>query len=618
MRQMDKPESIFMRLFLNTISGTLLLLFLFGCGEGQADPQVGDENSASALPEQVAPSVEDGEHHFLGKRFPDTLIKSVDGRSMMWSEYAQGGPVLIAMRDATCPICKRFGPLLRRYEKELGAKGLKIIFINPMAHDDAAAMKEEIETYDFESLYVDDVEQTFARALKATSTAEVFLFNGKRKLVYRGAIDDRYGIGYVLNEPRQRFLEDALELTLKGRPVVIPSTSAPGCQLDLGAETLVGDAVTFYGNISQILQNRCQRCHRAGENAPFSLVSYKDVAGRKGMIKYVLGKNLMPPWYASDEYGGPWIDDLRIPAKEKQAILDWIQADCPEGDVAKAPAAKPWVQGWKIGKPDAILKVPKKLRVPAEGLIPYKYVVVETNFDEDKWIKSLELRAEVPQAIHHILVFYYKKEHEDVNPKYLGHLALNGYFAIFSPGVEPIVYPDDRGKFLKKGQKLLFQIHYNSIGKEVWDQPSIGFKFREGAPKNPILCNAASTDKIHIKPHVANHKVASEYVIPTKARIFGYTPHMHARGSKFAMDLIFPDGREQRVLSVPSFNFNWQQSFRLRDPFDVPAGTIVRATGWFDNSAANPANPDPNQDVYFGLQTNDEMMIGYFEWMKLE
>ena len=84
------------------------------------------------------------------------------------------------------------------------------------------------------------------------------------------------------------------------------------------------------------------------------------------------------------------------------------------------------------------------------------------------------------------------------------------------------------------------------------------------------------------------------------------------------MDLVYPDGREQRVLLVPSFNFNWQQSYRLRDPFDVPAGTIVRATGWFDNSENNPANPDPSKDVYFGLQTDDEMMIGYFEWMKIE
>ncbi len=616
---MDLIERKTMRSSQLTVVALLFFLFLFGCGEGKPEPQgQGRDSNQSTMPQQVAPDIERGERHFLGKHFPETVFHGIDGRTVSWSDYTGGGPLLMVMRDVTCPVCRRYGPLLRRYEKELGQKGLKIVFINPMAHDDVTAMKNEVETYGFESLYVDDSDQVFARALKATSTAEVFLFNGRRRLVYRGAIDDRHGIGYVLSEPRRRFLEEALERTLRGQPVEIDSTSAPGCALELAPVRETSDKITFYRDVSRIVQKRCQRCHRKGENAPFSLVSYKDVAGRKGMIKYVLRKNIMPPWYASDECGGPWLDDLRMPESEKQTILNWIAADCPEGDRSDAPPAIPWVQGWKIGKPDAVIKVPRKLRVPAEGLIPYKYVVVETNFGEDKWIESIELRAEVPEAIHHILVFYYKKEHEKVNAKYLGHLALQGYFAIFSPGVEPIRYPEDRGKLLKKGQKLLFQIHYNAIGKEVWDQPSIGFKFRRDPPKFSILCSAASTDQIHIKPHVANHKVEARFTIPTKAKIFGYTPHMHARGSKFAMDLIYPDGREQRVLWVPAFNFNWQQSFRLKHPFDVPAGTVVKATAWYDNTANNPANPDPSKDVYFGLQTDDEMMIGYFEWMKLE
>ncbi len=603
-----------MRLCLTVLLIFLTLGLLSACGD--SDKKMGETSpDNNPMPEQVAPTIKEGELHFLGKYFPDTLLKSIDGRSLMWSEYAPDQPLLIAIRDVTCPICKRYGPLLKRYESDLG---VKMLFVNPMGHDDVEAMKSEVENYDFKSFYVDDSEQRIAKALKATSTAEVFLFDKKRKLVYRGAIDDRHGIGYVLDTPRRRYLEEAVKLVKTNHPVKVPSTSAPGCVLELSGNENPKNEVTFYDDVSRIMQKRCQRCHRKGENAPFGLVSYKDVKGRKGMIKYVLRKNLMPPWYASDEHGGPWIDDLRMPESEKKQVLDWIAADCPEGDPKNAPASIPWTQGWKIGTPDAIIKVPKKLRVPAEGLIPYRYVVVETNFEEDKWIESMELRAEVPQAIHHILVFYYKKEHEKVNPKFLGHLALQGYFAIFSPGVEPISYPADRGKLLKKGQKLLFQVHYNAIGKEVWDRPSIGFKFRKDAPKNSILCSAASTDKIHLKPHVANHKVTAEFVLPTKAKIFGYTPHMHARGSKFAFDLIYPDGREQRVLWVPSFNFNWQQSYRLRDPFDVPAGTKVRATGWFDNSENNPANPDPDQDVYFGLQTIDEMMIGYFEWMKLK
>ncbi|MFT7619825.1 MAG: thiol-disulfide isomerase/thioredoxin [Planctomycetota bacterium] len=606
-----------MRSSLRFILSLTLSLLLFGCGQDATHTENTMEKAGPTMPTQIAPSETGGERHFLGEYFPNAELKGVDGRTFSWAEYSGGKPLLISIRDVTCPICKRYGPILKSYEEKLAAKGVKLVYVNPMLHDDVATMKDEIATYRLEGLYVDDRDQRIARALKARSTAEVFLFNAERKLVYRGAIDDSQGIGYV-NNARKTYLDDAIEAVLSGRDIKIDSTTAPGCMLDLDAPVTANNKVTFHDQISRIMQKRCQRCHREGENAPFSLVSYQDIAGRKGMIKYVLRKNLMPPWYASDEHGGPWTDDLRIPEAEKQTVLDWIKADCPEGDRANAPTAIPWAQGWKIGTPDAVLQVKKKLRVPEKGLIPYKYVVVETNFEEDKWIEALELRSEQPEAIHHILVFYYMKKHEAVNAKFLGHLALQGYFAIFSPGVEPIVYPKDRGKLLKKGQKLLFQVHYNSVGKELWDQPSIGFKFRKTPPKHSILCSAASTDQIHIKPNATNHKVTAEYRIPTKARIFGYTPHMHARGSKFSMDLIYPDGKTQRVLWVPSFNFNWQQSFRLRDPFDVPAGTVVRATGWFDNSDANPANPDPSQDVYFGLQTIDEMMIGYFEWMKLE
>ncbi len=568
-------------------------------------------------PERVAAAQEGASKEGLGELFPDLVLTDLDGRDFRWSEYADKKALLFVMRDSTCPICRKFGPALARFEKEHAAS-LKLVFVNPMAHDDLAAARGEKETYGFKGLYLRDRDQALSRRLAATSTAEVFLFDAKRKLRYRGAFDDRYGIGYALDEPRENFAADALAAVLAGREVAIPATTAPGCMLALEKLNTKEPTVTFHGRISRLMQRYCQRCHREGENAPFELVSYDDVASRKGMIRYTVKKNLMPPWYASEEHGGPWLDDLRMPETDKKALLDWIENGCPEGDPAGAPEPLPFVEGWKIGEPDAVLSVPHKIRVPAEGDVPYRYVVVETDFPEDKWIEQIELRSDRPEVVHHILVFYHRDEHLDSNPQFLGHLALQGFFAIQSPGVEPIRYPPDRAKLLKKRQRLLFQIHYNAIGKEVWDRPRIGFKFRDGPPKYSILCNAASTKHIHIPPHAANHEVAAEFTFPVKSRIFGYVPHMHARGRAFAMDLIHLDGREERVLWVPTFDFNWQQSYRLEKPYDVPAGTRIRATGWFDNSANNPANPDPNVDVYFGLQTYDEMMIGYFEWMKLE
>ncbi|MCB9832893.1 MAG: redoxin family protein [Planctomycetes bacterium] len=599
---------------MNRSTARLVLAFLVLLGT--AAPRSRGQGDEDASGRMVASSEEASRAH-LGERFEDMVLKGLDGKEQRWSDHAGKKATLFVLRDSTCPLCRKYGPSLARLEKEQ-AERLRVVYLNPMDHETLEMMKGEVADFELTGLYHADRGQVIARKLAATSTTEVFLFDAERRLRYRGALDDQYGLGYALDAPRVRFALDALDAILAGRDPKPAATTAPGCMLALEVEKKEEPSITFHGRISRIMQKYCQRCHREGENAPFELVTYDDVASRKGMIRFTLKKNLMPPWYAADEVGGPWLDDLRMPEAEKKALLDWIENGCPEGDPAGAPEPLPYTEGWKIGTPDAVISVERKIRVPAEGDIPYKYEVIETDFPEDKWIEKIELRSDHPEVVHHILVFYHYDEHLDSNPQFLGHLALQGFFAIHSPGVEPIEYPADRAKLLKKRQRLLFQIHYNAIGKEVWDRPRIGFKFRDGPPKYSIRCNAASTREIHLPPRTKDVVVPAEFTFPSKSRIFGYVPHMHARGQAFAMDLFYPDGKEERVLWVPHFDFNWQQAYRLQKPYDVPAGTRIRATGWFDNTAGNPANPNPDTDVYFGLQTDDEMMIGYFEWMALD
>ena len=596
---------------------------LLGCGgkgEDSGNPHASQASNGN-LGVRVAPEIGRAERSRLGEIIVDHEFLRIDGSRSKLSEYAQGQALAIFIRDTTCPIGKKQGPSIARIEAELTQQGLRVLFLNPVVSDDVAVMKSEKALFGFQGAYIDGRDRVMARDLVATSSAEVFLLDAERRLLYRGAIDDQYGLGYVNNKPKVRYLIDAVAAYSKGEKVAIPATTAPGCYIDLREEVAATTndsktALTYHRDISPIFQKSCQNCHREGENGPYNFVTYKDAIGHKGMIHHMVETRKMPPWFASDDVGGPWRDDLRLAKEDREAILKWIDDGCVEGDPADGPEPLPFVEGWKIGEPDAVVQVSQKIRVPAEGVVQYQYPVVQTDFGEDKWLRKIELRNDHPEVLHHILVFLYTDKYQDTDPRYLGRLALQGYFAILSPGVAPIEYPGDRAKLLPKSSRLLFQIHYNAVGREVFDQPKLGFVFADGPPKHAIECSAASSQDFIIPAGAGNHPVSGEFLLPQKSRLFGWLPHMHEIGKSFAMDLIYPDGRVEPVLRVPEFDFNWQMAYRLQTPVDVPAGTRVRATGWYDNSPSNPA-AQPDAPVYFGLQTTNEMMIGYFEWMKL-
>ncbi|MCA9320659.1 MAG: redoxin domain-containing protein, partial [Planctomycetes bacterium] len=565
-----------------------------------------------AIPVRIGPVQEGASDHGLGEIIEDFRFKPLHGEPTRLSTWAQARPFVIVTRDLECPISKKYGPLTGRLDHEYSRQGVPFLYINPTLVDEHAAMDEDRSRYGLEGTYVPDKDMAIARLLQVTSSTEVFVFNRDRRMVFRGAIDDRHGFGITLSDARQHFLVDAIEAVLAGRNPEIGATTAPGCFLDLTPVQASESPIAFHDTIEPIIQRKCQRCHREGGNAPFNLTSYDDFVARKGMVKYTVRNRIMPPWFADPEVGGPWIDDMRLEPAEREALLSWFDDGLPEGNPDDAPPPLEPITTWAIGTPDAIFQVNETLSLPAEGEIPYQYCLIETNFPEDKWISKVEVRSEVPEALHHILVFEYLPTMEQTSPRSLAGLALDGYFAIQSPGVEPIVYPPDRAKRLRKGGKLFFQVHYTPIGRPFEDRPKIAFTFAEKAPKYPVLCNAASSRHILIAPGAPNHAVTAEYTFSTKARILGFNPHMHARGKSFEMELLLPDGKVEPVLRVSNWDFNWQQAYRLVEPIDVEPGTRIRATAWYDNSADNPANPDPTATVLFGLRTIDEMMIGYF------
>lgn len=597
-----------------------LLVVLAACSdEGAGNATGGDVPDAQRQQEsvQVAPREAGARTVGLNEVVLDFAFTDIDGVDRRLSGVAVDRPLVITMRDTSCPVCQKQRPELARVVKDY-ADRVGFLFVSVVETDGVEELKADRRVLGENTIFVRDPDHRIARRLAATSTAETFLLDADRRMVFRGALDDQYGLNYTKKDAGERYLRSALDDLLAGRAVKVAATTAPGCMLDI-PESTASAVPTFHRDISPILQRSCQRCHRPGGNSPFPLETYAQARAKRGMIRYVLKQGTMPPWHAAPGVGGPWANDMRMHDSDRAILKQWLEGGCPEGDAAEAPKPMKWPQGWTIGEPDLVLKT-RPMKIPAEGLVDYFHELIPTSFPKDRWIQRMELRSSQPEALHHILVFEFTDARKDWNINLFGRLALEEFFMIYAPGADPIVYPEDRAKKLSKGMGLMFQVHYVATGKPLEDVVELGIVFADEPPQYPVLCDAASSAAIDVGPGESGVRVPGYFQMPADGLILGFVPHMHLRGSAFEMALI-DESETTELLSVPRFDFNWQQAYRLVEPLRVRKGATIRAIGTFDNSDATNEYLTPAQAkmrVRFGPYTDDEMMIGYFEWVRLD
>lgn len=383
-----------------------------------------------------------------------------------------------------------------------------------------------------------------------------------------------------------------------------------GLAIGLGAYLWVTaeSGPTYYADVAPIVQENCVTCHRDGGVGPFKLETYAQVHRRRGMIQHVIEDRIMPPWHASPEVGH-FKNDRSLAPEEAATLLAWIDAGAAEGDPADAPPPRTFAGGWELGEPDAVVALPEPFPVPAEGVVEYQYTYVPTDFGEDKWIERMEVRPTDLSVVHHVLVFIEEPGAE------VQRGGIDGYFAIWVPGVQGNIYPEGSAKLLPAGSTLKFQVHYTPNGEPAIDRSAVGFHFADGPPEQVVKTESAYTTRFRIPPGDPDYSTTAEYTFQESGTLLNLLPHMHLRGKAFRYDLVYPDGREVALLDVPRYDFNWQLSYEFAEPYRVEPGTVVRATAWYDNSPDNEFNPDPTATVGFGEQTADEMMIGYFEWI---
>jgi hypothetical protein len=366
---------------------------------------------------------------------------------------------------------------------------------------------------------------------------------------------------------------------------------------------------TFSKDVAPILYSKCLECHRPGEAAPMSLRNYKEVRPWAKSIKQQVVTKTMPPWHA-DPAVNHFANDRSLTEAEIAIIAKWADAGAPEGNPRDLPKMPEFSDGWNIGKPDVVVDMGADFKVKAEGVIPYQYFTVDPGFKEDTWIQAAEVRPSQRAQVHHILVFVQEGGKRMTRNGEQFSDMLIGY----APGVPTITWDPDTAFLVKAGSKLLFQVHYTANGKEVVDRSVLGLKIRKDAPKYRAFSGSATQFRLAIPPHDPNHKVEATHVFKEDVTLLDMTPHMHLRGKAFKYVLEYPDGRKEELLNVPKYDFNWQLSYILKEPRFVPAGSKMHATAWYDNSANNKYNPNPNETVRWGDQTFQEMMIGFFNY----
>ena len=387
---------------------------------------------------------------------------------------------------------------------------------------------------------------------------------------------------------------------------------------------------TFYRDVLPILQQRCQSCHRAGEIAPFPLVTYQDAHARAKDIAETTQLKKMPPWFA-DPCCGRFLNNPSLSDREIEALSAWIAAGAPAGNPQNAPPPPHWTEGWNIPPPDFVLRMPKAVELPAAGDVEYTYEILPTDFVEDKWVQMSEVRPSSRAHVHHAVVYirppdsawlrnapvgvpFTASSLKDEKLRHDAHSTTSDMLLVYAPGSSPDRWPDGLAKFVPAHSDLVFQMHYTTNGHAASDQASVGMVFAKHPPARRVITLqlANDHDTIPIPPGADNYRVEVRGTLPNDATLLSFFPHLHLRGKRFEYNLIHPDGRSETLLRV-NYNFYWQLSYRLADPRVLKAGTKLQAVAWYDNSSHNLHNPDPDAFVTWGDQTYNEMMVGFFD-----
>ena len=403
--------------------------------------------------------------------------------------------------------------------------------------------------------------------------------------------------------------------------IYLPLSVAALAAGSLAAADLTPRAATFAKDVAPIMQEKCQGCHRAGEMAPMSLVTYEETRPWAKSIKQRVIAKQMPPWHLDKTVGvQKYQNDFSLSEEEISTIARWVDAGAPLGDPKDMPAAKQWPRddGWKLstkyGQPDFVLKS-DSYTMPAKGQDAWFKPLTQIPITEPRWVRAVEIRPSTPagrKITHHALAYLQQEE-----PGSNTGLQTQGLLMEWAVNKNYDVYRENTGKLLLPGSRIWWEMHYHAVGEEIRDHVELAVylypkgeepKYRTFLTPFPATAGNAGFGSLDIAPNTISQTEGYQ-VLRAPARLENFQPHMHLRGKAMLLEAILPDGTKRALSYVGNFNFNWMTNYIYSDDAApvLPKGTIIHTVAWHDNTAANKNNPDPNQWVGWGDRTVDEM-----------
>jgi hypothetical protein len=390
--------------------------------------------------------------------------------------------------------------------------------------------------------------------------------------------------------------------------------------------------VTFSTQVWPILEQHCVGCHQKGEIAPMALTSYAEVRPWAAAISEAVVSKKMPPWHAEGETKHSFLNDRSLTDEEIQVMAEWVRTGAREGRPLKRPfQAILHADGWKLGKPDIVIRVPG-FAVPATGQLGYRYLITGDLFPANVWLRAAEWRIDQRSAVHHVNAYVRGPESSYLRGYEKGKIVTatvedrarrregernfdrREQLVGWEPGYSPMPWLEDGAKLVRAGSDIVFEIHYNPNGKAVTDYSELGLYLADGPPTERVLSIDTLRDLDLAIPAGSRETVShATMTLAREVKLVSVQPHMHYRGKAMEVRAVYPDGRSEVLVSVPRYDFNWQTTYALKEPKLLPAGTRLESVAKFDNSTNNKFNPDPKVAVHWGDQTTDEMHIAFLE-----
>jgi hypothetical protein len=540
-----------------------------------------------------------------------------------------GKIAVVAFLSFECPVSNEVVRTLVDLAEKYRPRG--VAFAGVAVNDDMtdANLARHVKEFAVPFRVVADREHKYREAFQATATPEVFVLNAESQLRYRGRIDDTWSARLKKNSrPGRQDLKEALDELLADKPVSVAVTTPVGCLLPgTATPSKPSTTVTYYRDVLPILQQHCQGCHRPGEVGPFALMNYRQAVNWASDIKEYTQNHKMPPW--KPVAGPSFHNERRLTNRELATLATWVDGGTPEGDAKDAPPPRSFVRGWQLGEPDLVLTVEGDFQLGPSGDDLFRCFVLPTRLAEDRYVTAIEVRPGNPRIVHHTLQFVdtsgqarklqaeQKPSGDDVGPGYtvgmgIGFPPRDGGLGGWAPGQVPRYLPDGTGYFLPKGADVVLQVHYHRDGRAEKDRTSVGLYLNRTPIAKRFQGMVVPGRFLMIPAGAEQHRVSGSMEVKQDCQLYTVMPHMHKLGKEIQVTMTPPDGDRVTLIGIRDWDYNWQETYFLKQPLSVKAGTRFDIEAIYNNTDKNPNNPfNPPRPVMFGQRTTNEMCLGF-------